>query len=503
MVDLLPTIQSQSQSQSQTQSASYWKEVLKQLLHSMGMSMVRESSITNFIDRIARFSRCSSSSTSSSSASGDKLKIIRGSELGSGISTNDSITNTNKPKTKAKQHLILAGWLELRKGFHTYIDQNARFTIFKTDVLVEMVNKGGGSGGGGKSKKNTNSNGNSNINSNGDSNGDSNTTTSMSDTGTTSGGGVDMVLLEKSAVLLGTNVCIYDVNTDTDTNTTTSQQIAIYGTNSSNSNSNNNTLASTTAIASSIVLPVELFHYMWCDHRTTRNSGSSNSAGSGSLPLMLGFATGIGSECVGVSISTTDTTPDTASSTLVQCVLSDFYPTNTNPTSNPISTTTSVFRINLGNWTVTITCSPHNPNTNTNPIPDTNPNTTSVDLSGSSMQDLLSGSFHYTYTNIPHNWSRITYILSSISQPAMKHINRYCSRLLKPMSSLDLRVRLGLPLLIPLPPLALGLGLAVDEGLGVDIGVDDLGLDTDTGTGSSGSSGSGSGLDMVFEYTHN
>jgi hypothetical protein len=71
------------------QAQCFWREILKQLMHSMGMSMVREKAVANFIERIARID------------------------------------------VKA----IPFGWLELRKGFHTYLTDKGDLMILRDGVL--------------------------------------------------------------------------------------------------------------------------------------------------------------------------------------------------------------------------------------------------------------------------------------------------------------------------------------------------------------------------------
>ena len=91
---------------------SFWKEILKQIMHSMGMSMIRERSIINFVERISRFN--------------NKADAYR--------------KNLNWHDKSVEK--VLSGWLELRKGFHCYLTDDAILIIFKMNVLMEVLNTG-------------------------------------------------------------------------------------------------------------------------------------------------------------------------------------------------------------------------------------------------------------------------------------------------------------------------------------------------------------------------
>lgn len=74
-----------------SQPQCFWREILKLLMHSMGMSMVREKAVANFVERLHR----------------------------------PSTTETS----------ILPGWLELRKGFHTFLTASGDLFIVRDGVL--------------------------------------------------------------------------------------------------------------------------------------------------------------------------------------------------------------------------------------------------------------------------------------------------------------------------------------------------------------------------------
>jgi hypothetical protein len=75
------------------QTQCFWREILKQLMHSMGMSLIRDKAVNNFLERIQRISH-------------------------------------GKPA-----NFIAQGWLELRKGFHTYLSSEGDLLIFQDSVL--------------------------------------------------------------------------------------------------------------------------------------------------------------------------------------------------------------------------------------------------------------------------------------------------------------------------------------------------------------------------------
>lgn len=74
------------------QPHSFWREMLKELMHSMDMALVRDAAVSNFKERIERF---------------------------------DS----------KESHQKVAGWLELRKGFYTYLSEDGDLFIFRGGTL--------------------------------------------------------------------------------------------------------------------------------------------------------------------------------------------------------------------------------------------------------------------------------------------------------------------------------------------------------------------------------
>lgn len=85
VVNILPFI---------SQPQVFWRESLKLLMHSMGMSMVRDKAVGNFVERIQRPYQSSSGKVG-----------------------------------------LLPGWLELRKGFHTYVTEEGDLYIIRDGIL--------------------------------------------------------------------------------------------------------------------------------------------------------------------------------------------------------------------------------------------------------------------------------------------------------------------------------------------------------------------------------
>lgn len=99
-------------------SVSFWRETLKQLMHSMGMSLVREGAVQSLLDRL---------------------------------------NPNNPPFQKSKKHIeksthsftqaridiysdrVIDGWIELRKGFYSYITTDGYLVIFKDGVLFNRA----------------------------------------------------------------------------------------------------------------------------------------------------------------------------------------------------------------------------------------------------------------------------------------------------------------------------------------------------------------------------
>jgi tRNA(Ile)-lysidine synthetase-like protein len=97
------------------QSQCFWREVLKLLMHSMGMSLIRDKAVGNFTERIQR------------QASQKKLPHMQGKKT-KGVDSEADSANDNP-------HRLQYGWLELRKGFHTFLTIEGDLVIFQDGVL--------------------------------------------------------------------------------------------------------------------------------------------------------------------------------------------------------------------------------------------------------------------------------------------------------------------------------------------------------------------------------
>lgn len=92
------------------QSAVFWAEALKQMMHSMGMSLVREKAVQNFVGRINMQAKAE-----------QQVAILPGRHV--------SFQMDSTP------FRIMSGWIELRKGFNCYIDGNNTLCILRQGVL--------------------------------------------------------------------------------------------------------------------------------------------------------------------------------------------------------------------------------------------------------------------------------------------------------------------------------------------------------------------------------
>lgn len=97
------------------QSAVFWAEALKQIMHSMGMSLVREKAVKNFVGRIHIFQ-----------------KKERAKNYGNGKSDRRVSFRSNSMEVSLK---IMSGWIELRKGFNCFIDDNNTLCILRPGAI--------------------------------------------------------------------------------------------------------------------------------------------------------------------------------------------------------------------------------------------------------------------------------------------------------------------------------------------------------------------------------
>jgi hypothetical protein len=97
----------------------FWKEMLRDLMHSMGMSMVRDKSVGSFMDRLHRGVQAHKS----------KMRMQR--NVGVHAVTED----INSTPESNYDDGVVPGWVELRKGFFSLLSEAGDLIIFKDNVL--------------------------------------------------------------------------------------------------------------------------------------------------------------------------------------------------------------------------------------------------------------------------------------------------------------------------------------------------------------------------------
>jgi hypothetical protein len=98
------------------QPLCFWKEMLKNLMHSMSMNMIREKAVLNFLKRIQLV-------TPSSPSTEDEEGRDGGGGLGLGLV------------------MQVPGWLELRKGFYTFLAPSGELIIFRDGVVTPAIDE--------------------------------------------------------------------------------------------------------------------------------------------------------------------------------------------------------------------------------------------------------------------------------------------------------------------------------------------------------------------------
>jgi hypothetical protein len=95
------------------QPICFWKEILKQLMHSMSMSMIRDKAVANFVERLQRTT------------------------LAQFMKSKNPKSSNSQAKDSAS--LVPAGWLELRKGYHTYLNEKNDLIIIREGILFKNL----------------------------------------------------------------------------------------------------------------------------------------------------------------------------------------------------------------------------------------------------------------------------------------------------------------------------------------------------------------------------
>ncbi len=107
------------------QSVSFWREMLKEIMHSMQMSLVRDKAVQNFVERIQRFVVNNNKPNQKAVQSEeDKLKKIEYYSAINNEKKNKELKKDKQKKLKPKKVPIggiAEGWVELRKGFHSVL----------------------------------------------------------------------------------------------------------------------------------------------------------------------------------------------------------------------------------------------------------------------------------------------------------------------------------------------------------------------------------------------
>ena len=110
-----------------SQPHSFWREALKQLMHSLSMGMVRDKAVGTFIERINIRPLCHS------------LCVQKCDETGKSPQCATNFRNSSEEKTEE----FMAGWLELRKGVGVFLEYNGTLIIFKPDVFFTQMQGNG------------------------------------------------------------------------------------------------------------------------------------------------------------------------------------------------------------------------------------------------------------------------------------------------------------------------------------------------------------------------
>lgn len=96
------------------QPQCFWREALKQLMHSMNMGMIRDKAVGNFVERLQRTGPAPGPGT------------------GGGLGLVSSSAGTATAG-------VLAGWLELRKGVHTFLTAAGDLVVLRDHVLRQSM----------------------------------------------------------------------------------------------------------------------------------------------------------------------------------------------------------------------------------------------------------------------------------------------------------------------------------------------------------------------------
>jgi hypothetical protein len=108
----------------------FWKEMLRDLMHSMSMSMVRDKSVGSFMDRLHK---------------GVQINKSRMRLKGNNFLTSSCVSDIETKDGTERPDGVVHGWIELRKGFFSLLTENGDLVIFKSSVLINASGRKDGS----------------------------------------------------------------------------------------------------------------------------------------------------------------------------------------------------------------------------------------------------------------------------------------------------------------------------------------------------------------------
>jgi hypothetical protein len=108
-------------------------------MHSMGMSLVREKAVQNFMDRLFRGQQTQQmrmKAKKREEAKSDQIRTLKDITKSQEKNIIDNDDNGyNYDASKSNDRGIVHGWIELRKGFHCYLSESGNLIIFKDGIL--------------------------------------------------------------------------------------------------------------------------------------------------------------------------------------------------------------------------------------------------------------------------------------------------------------------------------------------------------------------------------
>jgi hypothetical protein len=108
----------------------FWREALRQLMHSMNMSMVRDKAVGNFVERLQMKPRVAAKK-------GAKRGGAQPASAGDGgtAAGQQSASTAGRAPAGNESPQVVAGWLELRKGYHTRLMDDGTLVVLRDGVF--------------------------------------------------------------------------------------------------------------------------------------------------------------------------------------------------------------------------------------------------------------------------------------------------------------------------------------------------------------------------------